>query len=76
MSWRTIIISSQSKLDYKMGFLVIRTDEVKRVYLDEIAILVIENPAVSLTGCLIEALTEKKIKVVFCDSKRSPRIAG
>lgn len=55
-----------------MGFLVIRTDEVKRVYLDEIAILVIENPAVSLTGCLIEALTEKKIKVVFCDSKRSP----
>ena len=72
MSWRTIIISSQSKLDYKMGFLVIRTDEVKRVYLDEIAILLIENPAVSLTGCLIEALTEKKIKVVFCDSKHSP----
>ena len=59
-----------------MGFLVIRTDEVKRVYLDEIAILVIENPAVSLTGCLIEALTEKKIKVIFCDSKRSPGIAG
>lgn len=72
MSWRTVIISEQCKLDYKMGCLVVRRDEVRRVFLDEIAILVIENPAVSLTGCLIEALTEKKIKVIFCDSKRSP----
>lgn len=72
MSWRTVIINSQCKLDYKMGFLVVRSDDVKRIYLDEIAILLIENPAVSLTGCLIEALTEKKIKVIFCDSKRNP----
>ena len=72
MSWRTVIITNQCKLDHKMGYLVVRADETKRIFLDEIAILVIENPAVSLTGCLLEALTEKKIKVVFCDSKRSP----
>lgn len=55
-----------------MGLMVVRGEETKRVVIDEIAILVIENPAVSLTGCLIEALIEKKVKVIFCDSKRSP----
>ena len=72
MSWRTVIIDSQSKLDYKMGYLVVRGNETHRILLDEIATVVIENPAVSLTGFLIEALTEKKIKVIFCDSKRNP----
>ena len=73
MSWRTIIISSQSKLDYKMGYMVIRgIEKTNRVLLDEVAVVLIENPTVSLTGCLIEALIEKKIKVIFCDSKRNP----
>lgn len=72
MSWRTVIIDSQSKLDYKMGYLVIRGLETKRILLDEMAVLVIANPAVSLTGFLIQALTEKKIKVIFCDTKRNP----
>lgn len=72
MSWRTVIISSQAKLDYKMGYLVVRSEETKRILIDEIAVLVIENPAVSLTGCIVEALVEKKVKVIFCDSKRNP----
>lgn len=63
MSWRTVVISTQSKLDYKMGYLVIRKpDGTRRVQPDEMAFLLIENPAVSLTGCLIEALVEKKIR--------------
>ena len=72
MSWRTVVISSRCKLDCKMGYMVIRGEETRRVFLDEMAILLIENPAVSLTGCLLEALTEKKVQVIFCDSKRSP----
>ena len=72
MSWRTVIISNQSKLDYKMGYLVVRGIETHRIHIDEILNLVIENPAVSMTGCLIEVLVEKKIKVIFCDSKRNP----
>lgn len=72
MSWRTVIISNQSKLDYKMGYMVVRGEETHCVSVEEIAILVIENPAVSLTGCLMEVLIEKKVKVIFCDSKRSP----
>lgn len=72
MSWRTVVISNQAKLDYKMGYLVVRGLDTKRVLIDEIMILVIENPAVSLTGCLIEELITKKVKVIFCDSKRNP----
>lgn len=72
MSWRTVIVSSQSKLDYKMGYMVVRGKETRRVLLDEIAILLLENPMVSLTGCLVEALIEKKVRVIFCDSKRNP----
>lgn len=72
MSWRTVVITSRCKLDYKMGFLVVRAEETKKVFIDEIAVLLIENPAVSLTGCLLEALTEKKIRVIFCDDKRNP----
>lgn len=72
MSWRTIVITSRCKLDYKMGYMVVRAEETKKIFLDEIAVLLIENPAVSLTGCLLEALAEKKIRVIFCDAKRTP----
>lgn len=72
MSWRTVIISERAKLDYRMGYLVVRGTDTKKVLVDEIKILLVENPAVSLTGCLIEVLVEKKVKVIFCDSKRNP----
>lgn len=72
MSWRVVVIESQSKLDYKMGYLVVRSLDTKRILLDEIAILIIENPAVSLTGILMEELIVRKVKVIFCDTKRNP----
>lgn len=72
MSWRTIVISNRCKLDLKMGYMVVRGEETKRVFLDEIAVLIIENNAVALTACLLEKLCEKKIKVIFCDGKRNP----
>lgn len=72
MSWRVVVIESQSKLDYKMGYLVVRSLDTKRILLDEIAVLMIGNPAVSLTGILMEELIVRKVKVIFCDTKRNP----
>ena len=43
MSWRTVVITSRCKRDYKMGFMVVRAEE-KKIFLDEIAVLLIENP--------------------------------
>lgn len=72
MSWRTVVISQRCKLDLRMGYMVVRGEETLRVFLDELAVVVIENCAVSMTGCLLSALTEKKVKVIFCDEKRNP----
>lgn len=72
MSWRTVVISNRCKLDLKLGYMVVRGEETKRVFLDEIAVLMIENTAVSITGCLLAALTERKIKVIFCNEQRNP----
>lgn len=73
MSWRVVVVSSNAKLDYKLDYLVVRTiDEVKRVHLSEIGVLILESTAISLTSYLLCELIQRKIKVVFCDHKRNP----
>lgn len=72
MSWRIVVISKRCKLDLKMGYMVVRSEETKRIYLDEISMVIIENIAVSITGCLLAELNERKIKVILCDEKRNP----
>ena len=70
MSWRTVVISSRSKLDFKMNYMIIRKDfETTKVYIDEIYMLVIESTAVSLTAILLNELIKKKVAIVFCDEK-------
>lgn len=72
MSWRTVVISQNAKLDYQMGYLVVRCRETKKIYLKEIGTLIIESTAVSLTSYLLSELIKNKIKVIFCDEKRNP----
>lgn len=72
MSWRTVVVSSSAKLDYQMGYLVVRKDTTIKVHLNEISVLLIETTAVSITAALISELTKKKVKVIFCDEKRNP----
>ncbi len=72
MSWRTVVISQNAKLDYQIGYLVVRGAETVKIHIDEIGILIIESTAVSLTAYLLSELTKKKIKVIFCDEKRNP----
>lgn len=56
-----------------MGYMVIRGEDVCRIFLDEIALVLIENPAVSMTGCLLSELMNRKIKVILCDNRHSPQ---
>ncbi len=72
MSWRTVVISQNAKLDYQIGYLVVRGKETVKIHLDEIGILIVENTSVSLTAYLLSELTKKKIKIIFCDEKRNP----
>lgn len=72
MSWRIIVISRSAKIDYKLDYLVVRQQEITRIHLSEISVLMIESTAVSLTAALLNELTKRKIKVIFCDEKRNP----
>ena len=72
MSWRTVVLSSSAKLDYQLGYLVIRKEDTCRIHISEISMLIIESTSVSLTAALLNELTKKKVKVIFCDEKRNP----
>ena len=72
MSWRTIVVSSTAKLDYQLGFMVVRGEETVKVHINEIEMLIVESTAVSFTAYLMNELIKNKVKVIFCDEKRNP----
>jgi CRISPR-associated protein Cas1 len=72
MSWRNVVISNSAKLDYQMGYMVVRREDVVKIHISEISMLIIENTSVSLTAALLSELTKNKVKVIFCDEKRNP----
>lgn len=65
-------MSSRSKLELKNNYLVIRSDVVKRIHIDEISVLLIENTGCAVTASLLETLWSRKVTVIFCDKKRNP----
>lgn len=72
MSWRTLCITKRCKLEYRMGYLLVRAEDTLRIHLSEISVLIIESTAISLTAALLCELAKQKIKVVFCDEKHDP----
>ena len=73
MSWRTVVITKTSKLDYSLGYMVVRDlENTVKIHISEISVLIVESTAVSLTAALLNELVQKKVKVIFCDNKHSP----
>ena len=53
MCWRVVVVASNAKVGYKMDYIVVRTvDEVRRVHISEIGVLMIESTAVSITALI------------------------
>ena len=67
MTWRTVVIDSQSKLSYKNGYLIVRAEDISMVHLSEVAIVIINTTAISITSYLLSELVNRKVKVIFCD---------
>ena len=61
MSWRIVVISKRAKLDYQLGYLVVRNEEVTKIHLSEISTILIESTAATVTTSLLAELTKKKI---------------
>lgn len=73
MGWRTIVITGNAKLDYRLDYLVVRKAEgTARIHISEIEMLIIESTSVSLTTMLLSELTRAKAKVIFYDQKHNP----
>lgn len=72
MSWRIVTVASRCKLECRFDYLVSRGEQTLQVHLSEIAVLIVENTAVSLTANLLCELVKRKIKVLFCDEKHNP----
>lgn len=72
MSWRVVVVTGVAKLDLKLGFLVVRKEQTTKIHLSEIHTLMIDSTAVSLTTALLNALVQRKIKVIFCDEEHNP----
>lgn len=73
MSFRTVVITNKSKLNYKNRFLVVKKDlEEQYIHLSEIDTLIVDSISVSISSYLLKELTDYKINVIFCDEKHNP----
>lgn len=54
MSWRTVVITKTSKLDYSLGYMVIcDVEKTIKIHISEISVLIIDSTSVSLTSYLL-----------------------
>lgn len=73
MSFRTVMITKQSSLNYKNRFLVVKQGiEEKYIHLSEIDTIIVDTPAVSISTYLLKELSNNKINIIFCDEKHNP----
>lgn len=73
MSFRTVVITKQSKISYKNRFLVVKQGiDEKYIHLSEIDTIIVDSISVSITSYLLKELSENKINIIFCDDKHNP----
>lgn len=72
MAFRTVKVTKRCKLETQLNYLVCRAEDEKRILLDEISLLVIENQQVCITQALLTELVKHKIRVIFCDETHNP----
>ena len=73
---RTIIVSNPFHLSLKRGQMVFRGaadgSDAGSVPVEDVGMVIVENPEVLVTMPLLSALAERNAAVVFCDSRRLP----
>ena len=73
MSFRTVVITKQSKLSYKNRYLAVKNElEEKYIHLSEIDTIIVDSISVSISSYLLKELSENKINIIFCDEKHNP----
>lgn len=73
MGFRIVVIKNRAKMEVRLNSLIIRGEQEKKIFLDEINTLIVQSTAVSLTASLLCELMKRNVKVVFCDEKHNPQ---
>jgi len=73
MSFRTLVITKQSKISYKNRYLVVKQNaDEKYIHLSEIDTVIVDSISVSISAYLLKELSDNKINIIFCDEKHNP----
>lgn len=73
MSFRTVVITKQSKISYKNRFLVVKQDTTENyIHLSEIDTIIVDSISVSISAYLLKEIADNKINIIFCDEKHNP----
>lgn len=72
MSWRHVMITENARLSVKRKQLVIQKEEMYTIPLQDIASILIESDAVSLSSRLLSECAMQKVSIISCDEKKIP----
>ena len=72
MSFRTVVVKSRAKIETRLNWLLIRSEEEKWVHLSEIGTLIVESTACAITAQALCALAKNNTNIIFCDEKHLP----
>lgn len=73
MGFRTVVINSRCKLEYRLNYLVVRGETERKIFIHEINTIIVQSTAVSLTAALLCECVGNGIKIIFCDEKCNPQ---
>lgn len=73
MSFRTVFITGQTKLNYKNNFLLVKKEnDEKYIHLTEIDTIVVDSLSTTISSYLLKEIASNKINIIFCDEKHNP----
>ncbi len=53
MGFRTVIVKNRAKLEVRLNSLIVRGEQERKIFIDEINTLIIQSTAVSLTASFL-----------------------
>jgi len=74
MGWRTVVISKPSKISLKNHNFLYSPIESENITvpIEDISVIVLETPQVTITSALLSKLADLNILVFSCDKKHTP----
>lgn len=73
MGWRVVSIENPAHLSLDKGSLVVKRDEIAKLPIEDIDVLVIDNYAVTMSANLLGELATNNVATIICDSHHTPR---